>query len=83
MSMDDAQLLGQINDLAEEEERLYGAAGDCSGLSPAEVARLEVIKVQLDQCYDLLRQRQARRAAGLPEETATIRPPVVVEGYEQ
>jgi hypothetical protein len=81
--MDDAQLLGRINELAEEEERLYGAAGDGSGLSPAEVARLEVIKVQLDQCYDLLRQRQARRAAGLPDETAKLRPSVVVEGYEQ
>ena len=81
--MDDTELLGRINELAEEEERLYGAAGDGSGLSSAEVARLEVIKVQLDQCYDLLRQRQARRAAGLPDEAAEIRPPVIVEGYEQ
>ncbi len=81
--MDDAQLLGRINELAEEEERLYGAAGDGSGLSPAEVGRLEVIRVALDQCYDLLRQRQARRAAGLPDEAAKLRPPVIVEGYEQ
>lgn len=81
--MDDAQLLGRINDLAEEEERLYGAAGDGGGLSPAEVSRLEAIRIALDQCYDLLRQRQARRAAGLPDEAAKLRPPVVVEGYEQ
>jgi hypothetical protein len=81
--MDDAQLLGRINELADEEERLYGAAGDGSGLSPTEVSRLEVIRVALDQCYDLLRQRQARRAAGLPDEAAKLRPPVIVEGYEQ
>ena len=81
--MEDTRLLGRINELAEEEERLYGAAGDGSGLSPAEVTRLEAIRVQLDQCYDLLRQRQARRAAGLPEETAQLRPSVIVEGYEQ
>ncbi|MFI5262109.1 MAG: DUF2630 family protein [Candidatus Limnocylindrales bacterium] len=81
--MDDPQVLGRINELAAEEELLYGQAGDGGGLSPADVARLEVIRVQLDQCYDLLRQRQARRAAGLPPEEAKMRPATTVEGYEQ
>lgn len=81
--MDDPQVLAHINELAAEEERLYVQAGDGGGLSQAEVARLEAIKVQLDQSYDLLRQRQARRAAGLPPDEARLRPPAVVEGYEQ
>jgi hypothetical protein len=39
--------------------------------------------VQLDQLYDLLHQRQARRAAGLDPDGARIRPAAIVEGYEQ
>jgi uncharacterized protein DUF2630 len=81
--MDDPQVLGRINELADEEERLYSLAGDGEGLSRADVARLDAIKVQLDQCYDLLRQRQARRAAGLPPDEARMRPATIVEGYEQ
>ena len=81
--MDDPQVLERINALAAEEELLYEQAGDGGGLSPADVARLEVIRVQLDQCYDLLRQRQARRAAGQSPEDARLRPATIVEGYEQ
>jgi hypothetical protein len=72
-----------INELSAEEERLYGKAGDGSGLSAAERARLEEIKVELDRCYDLLHQRQARADAGLDPAQAKLRPATVVEGYEQ
>ena len=44
---------------------------------------MERIKVELDQCYDLLHQRQGRRDSGLDPDAAEVRPPEVVEGYEQ
>jgi hypothetical protein len=80
--MDDEQLLGRIQGLYHEEERLYSEAAD-AGLSEADKQRLAQIKVQLDQAYDLLHQRQARRAAGLDPEGAHLRPIDVVENYEQ
>ncbi len=81
--MKDAGLFQHINDLAEEEERLFAKAGDGSGLRPTEIERLEEIKVELDQGYDLLHQRQARRAAGLDPAEAEVRPAEMVERYKQ
>ncbi|HEX8941178.1 MAG TPA: DUF2630 family protein [Candidatus Limnocylindrales bacterium] len=81
--MDDAQVLRRLNDLAEEEERLYAHGGQQGGLDSAEQDRLRRIEVELDQCYDLLAQRRARRAAGLDPDEATIRPDDVVERYQQ
>lgn len=81
--MDDEQILRRINEMSEEEERLYleGSAG--GGLSEQERDRLEQLRIGLDRAYDLLRQRQARRNAGLDPDEAEIRPPKIVEGYEQ
>ena len=45
--------------------------------------RLQEIEVALDQCWDLLRQRRARRLAGQEPDDAIVRPPIVVETYEQ
>ena len=81
--MKDAGLFQHINDLAEEEERLFAKAGDGSGLDQAEIERLDEIKVELDQGYDLLHQRQARRAAGLDPADAAVRPAEIVEHYKQ
>jgi hypothetical protein len=81
--MDDHPILEKINHLAAEEESLWGRASDGSGLEDADQRRLDRIGVELDQCYDLLRQRQARRAAGLDPEDASVRTPEVVEHYEQ
>jgi hypothetical protein len=44
---------------------------------------LKAIEVALDQCWDLLRQRRARRAAGKDPDEATVRPGDIVEGYRQ
>jgi hypothetical protein len=41
------------------------------------------LRVSLDQCWDLLRQRRARREAGRTPEGTALRPPEVVERYEQ
>jgi hypothetical protein len=81
--MKDPDIFGYINDLSAEEERLYAEAGDGSGLSTEATERLETIKVELDRCFDLLHQREARRAAGLDEREATLRPPEVVERFQQ
>ena len=51
------------------------------GLSPAEQERLEALGVRLDQCWDLLHQRRARRSAGLNPDEAAVRDERTVEGY--
>ena len=81
--MTDIDLFERINSLSSEEERLYEEAADGSGLGTAAVARLEAIKVELDRIYDLLHQRQARRAAGLDPAEAEERPAEIVERYQQ
>jgi hypothetical protein len=79
----DLPLFQRINDLACEEEHLWERAGAGGGLTTADQERLDEIKVQLDQCYDLLHQREARRSAGLDPDEASVRPPDVVERYQQ
>jgi hypothetical protein len=80
--MDDQAILAHINELVEEEHALErGKAG--VGLSDDEHTRLQKVEVALDQCWDLLRQRRARRAAGLPVEEASPRAPGTVEHYQQ
>lgn len=81
--MSDPDIFDYINDLSAEEERLYAEASDGSGLSTEATERLEKIKIELDRCFDLLHQRQARRSAGLDPGDAVLRPADVVEGYEQ
>jgi hypothetical protein len=41
------------------------------------------VEVALDQCWDLLRQRRARRSAGQDPDEATVRPEEVIERYKQ
>jgi Protein of unknown function (DUF2630) len=81
--MTDSDALTYINELSHEEEALYARAEGEHGLSQPELDRLQQIKVELDRCYDLLHQRQARRAAGLDPDEATLRSANTVEGYEQ
>jgi Protein of unknown function (DUF2630) len=81
--MDDRQVLHVINELAEEEERLWVRAGDEGGLTAEDDARLQDLQVRLDQAYDLLAQRRARRSAGLDPDGARLRPAAVVENYQQ
>ncbi len=81
--MSDSAVFERINALAAEEEELYRRAGDGGGISTEDDARLQQINVELDRCYDLLHQRQARRAAGLDPDEATARPADIVEHYQQ
>jgi hypothetical protein len=81
--MADQDIFRQINELSAEEERLYASAADGAGLTPEERERLDTIKVELDRCYDLLHQRQARVSAGQDPEGAEVRSADVVEHYQQ
>ena len=81
--MKEFDLFHRINALSGEEEQLYASAGDGSGLTAEATERLEAIKVELDRIYDLLHQRQARRAAGLDPAEAEERPAEIVERYQQ
>ncbi|GAA3270982.1 DUF2630 family protein [Paenarthrobacter aurescens] len=78
--MDEQDLLERIQSLVEEEHRLRDAAGSDDGDSTARLAQLEA---QLDQCWDLLRQRRAKRDAGENPDSAEPRPISEVEGYRQ
>jgi hypothetical protein len=80
--MEDERIHERIEQLVAEEHELYGRGAE-GELSDTEHRRLESIKVGLDQCWDLLRQRRALREAGLDPEAASTRDPEVVEGYEQ
>jgi Protein of unknown function (DUF2630) len=76
--MEDGKVLQHIDDLAKEELRLY----EKDGLSEVETKRLRAISVELDQCWDLLRQRRGLRDAGANPDTAKTRRPDVVERFE-
>jgi hypothetical protein len=77
--MEDNQVLTHIKNLSEKEEDLYGK----ENLTDEDVKQLHKIKVELDQCWDFLRQRRALRDAGKNPEKAAIRPPDIVENYEE
>jgi uncharacterized protein DUF2630 len=79
----DGPIIERINRLAHEEERLWQRAGEGGGIGTDDKERLDAIGVELDQCYDLLRQRQARREFGQDPDQAEARPASIVEGYEQ
>ncbi len=80
--MDDAQIHKSIDELVQEEQQLWEreAAGSATD---EDRQRLESLKISLDQCWDLLRQRRALREAGLDPEAADVRPANVVERYDQ
>jgi hypothetical protein len=80
--MEDERVHARIEQLVAEEHGLYERAAE-GGLSEVERSRLEEIKVGLDQCWDLLRQRRALREAGYDTGSARVRDPEVVERYEQ
>jgi hypothetical protein len=80
--MADEQIHNRIEELVAEENELYSRVGE-GGLNADEHGRLESIKVSLDQCWDLLRQRRALREFGEDPNAARVREPEVVERYEQ
>ena len=80
MSTKDDEILGQINELAAEEHHLFELESQGKA-TEADRDRMRALEVTLDQCWDLLHQRRARRGAGLDPEAAEVRDPATVEGY--
>jgi hypothetical protein len=74
----DQTVLAHIEQLVAEEKKLY-AKGT---VSDAEKARLNKINVELDRCWDLLRQRRGLREFGRNPDEAEVRPAKVVENYK-
>ncbi|MDQ6645470.1 MAG: DUF2630 family protein [Chloroflexota bacterium] len=80
--MEDTELLNNINKLVTEEHELMKQA-EGGQLDETKQARRHELEIKLDQCWDLLRQRRARREFGLNPEEATLRDENTVEHYQQ
>ena len=79
----DEDVIARIDALVAEEHHLHERAGEGEPLTEADNDRLAALEVQLDQCWDLLRQRRARRDAGQDPDAAAARAAEVVEHYQQ
>jgi len=78
---DDVSIQQHIKSLIDEEHQLRSALADGSISVDEEHARLRTVEVELDQCWDLLRQRRAKREFGQDPESAEVRSERTVEGY--
>ena len=78
--MDDQQVIERINEIAHEEHQLWEREGR-GEITDAERERLRELAVTLDQCWDLLHQRRARRSAGQNPDETSVRDARTVEGY--
>ncbi len=81
--MNDKEILGHIDELIKTEHELRAKVADGSLSSAAEQAQLRAVEESLDQCWDLLRQRRARREFGEDPGDSSVRPAPEVEGYMQ
>jgi len=86
LPMADESLLARIEELVKEEHSLQQREqDDAKDLDALELdrSRLEQVSIELDQCWDLLRQRRARRDAGQDPGDAQVRDADTVERYWQ
>jgi uncharacterized protein DUF2630 len=84
--MSDESILNRIEALVDEEHKLLRREQDDATDDDAladDRGRLEQVSVELDRCWDLLRQRRARRAAGVDPDGAQVRDAGTVENYRQ
>jgi hypothetical protein len=77
----DRDILAQVNELVAEEKELRASLQSRDIDETEEHRRLKSLEVQLDQCWDLLRQRRAPRETGQNPNDASVRPGDQVEGY--
>jgi hypothetical protein len=81
--MDDKEIMGRISELIDSEHQLRSQLAQGELTSEQERERLRSTEEALDQCWDLLRQRRAKRQYGESPEGAEARPVPEVEGYQQ
>jgi hypothetical protein len=83
MAMSDEEIIHSITEMTNEEHQLLHLGEQHTGLDESQFARLNELKVEIDRLWDLLRQRRARRHAGLNPDSAEERPASIVENYKQ
>jgi hypothetical protein len=83
MATSDDAVLAHISELVDQEHDLQSRSREGEGLSEDDSRRLRRVEEQLDQCWDLLRQRRARRHAGQDPDEAHVRDVDTVEHYRQ
>jgi hypothetical protein len=81
--MDDREIMQRIGQLVDEEHELLELGEQQMGLPQPERERLRALQVEVDRLWDLLRQRRARRHAGVDPDGARLRSAAIVEGYKQ
>ena len=81
--MDDKDIMSKISELIDTERELRGQLQQGELSSEQERERLRSAEAALDQCWDLLRQRRAKRQYGEDPDAAAVRPVSEVEGYQQ
>ena len=79
--MDDSELTKRIAELVDEEHKLENT--EHSPHDPDVEKRVRELEIELDQAWDLLRQRRARRSAGQDPDAVAERAAGTVEGYQQ
>ncbi|HEY4388490.1 MAG TPA: DUF2630 family protein [Ktedonobacteraceae bacterium] len=80
--MNDTEILHHIDAMVQEEHTLLQKREE-GQISDDQHARIHKLEVELDQCWDLLRQRRARREFGLNPDEAKERDESIVEHYQQ
>lgn len=80
--MNDNEILHRIEELVNEEHDLLKRS-EHSQLEADQHERMQSLQVNLDQCWDLLRQRRARREFGENPNEAKVRDATIVENYKQ
>ncbi len=81
--MADPEIQHRIKSLIDEEHQLRASLSAGAISAGEEQQRLATLEVELDQCWDLLRQRRARREAGQDPADSAVRPAGTVENYRQ
>jgi hypothetical protein len=80
--MSDQEIISEIDELVDEERQLH-EHGVGRGLTPEEQQRLTVVEVRIDQLWDLLRRRRAKRRNGGNPDEEKLRDADTVEHYQQ
>ena len=80
--MEDPQIHGTIEQLVAEKHELWDRESGGNAIA-ADRQRLHKLRVSLERCWDLLRQRRALRDAGRDPEAAAVGQAEVVESYQQ